>query len=258
MQTTMTTGNPVLTMEGQFHADLTFVSSLLPQEEEVSVVERARQGETEARDALLLMQLPYVRVVARKYAAISSESGHHRLEYLDLIQVGSLALVEHLDQALEHPNPCGYLCRCAAGAIIRYCRKYASLVVTLQGPKGHYLPTFETESLDAPRMTGDGEEYTLAAVLASTDDLDQEPAQERDYTPLYRSLDDLSDACSFVVKRHYGFRCAPESLVSVSNALREYQGKPAKAVTHSANDAYRYHARALTQLRERLASVYAF
>src|SRR5712692_281986 len=102
----------ILSNEERYHCDIDGIPCPTFEEEQ-GLIKRARAGDTDAREALVLSCLGYVKTVARKYAVICAAWGKKRIEYLDLVQVGNLTLLECFDKAIVHPCPYGYLKRAA-------------------------------------------------------------------------------------------------------------------------------------------------
>lgn len=238
-------GEP-MTSEELFRRDIGSIL-YLTREEEQALIEQARAGDENACHDLVLSCLPYVKKVAEKYATLCAACGRKRIEYLDLVQIGCLTVLECLNKALAHPNPCGYLRRAAFGEIVKYCGKHASLITSPSERGGKLLPIQDVESLDAPLP---GNEYgTLSDIIPECSD--QRPP-DLEYTVLYKAIETLPAKQQEVIVHHYGIECAPEDLFTLSCRWREVQGKPFK---NSANEAYRVHTQALAAMRKKLMLV---
>ncbi len=202
----------LLTDEEQFRKEILSLPRYTEAERRL-LFDRARQGDRDARERFLLSFTGYVVSVARRFAQINESS--HRIEFLDLVQIGRLALLERLDKALESPNPIGFLNRVASGAIISFCLTGGSLIRSPRDRKGPQ-PLKPCDSLSAPVRKSDGTigEQTFEDVLVSELRL-PEPEAEDMYAELYQALDVLSDGCREVITRLYGLGCAPESLTDI-------------------------------------------
>ena len=234
----------LLTVEQQYHSDIAALPRLTL-EEEKCLIERSMLGNTDAREQIILSCLGYVRAVARKYRVICAANGRNLVEYLDLIQIGNLTLVECLDKALEHPNPFGYLKRAASGEIVKYCMKHGSSITSPSERGGKILPMKDVASLEKPLIPGE-ENFTLASTLEVPPTSTQD---EKDYTTLYSVIETLTPKQRDAITRHYGLGCASEDLFTISCAIREAEGKPFK---DSANEAYSAHKAGLKALQKRL------
>jgi RNA polymerase sigma factor (sigma-70 family) len=217
----------------------------LSREEQNALVAKALLGDIQAREALILSIVPYVMAVARKYATICTHANRKRIEYLDLVQIGNLALLECLDRALAHQNPIGYLKVAAAGEIIEYCQKYSSLIASYRKRDKSYARPIDLDSLDTPVRCSNEEEAdcTLADTLVAPEPVPEPP--ERDYSALYQAVATLTEKQRYVVEHHYGMNCPPQTLHSVSCKLRAQAGKPYK---ETANEAYSTHRGAIVKL----------
>ena len=76
----------------------------LTAEDEQELVRRARAGDADARSDLITSCLNYVGFMAARYKYYVNHD-----DYLDLVGIGNLAVVEHLDRSLLRDNPCAYL-----------------------------------------------------------------------------------------------------------------------------------------------------
>jgi DNA-directed RNA polymerase specialized sigma24 family protein len=212
----------LLTGEEQYRS----ITKRLPRftrEQEAELVLRARTGDPVAREELITSCLNYVGFIANWYARYVYHD-----EYLDLVGIGNLVIVENLEKALAKDNPCGYLRKMVKAVVLNYCITHASLVTRPTYSK----PTY-TNSLDTP-------------VYANT--LTQEPvvvAESPDYSWLYQALERLPKAYREVLTRHYGLYNSPvESLYEMSR-------KMSRSVKGSV--AYLTEYRALRLLRQILA-----
>src|SRR5258708_8864450 len=88
----------------------------LTRAEEQELVRRARRGDADARTALIQSCLNYVGFMAAWHARYVFHD-----EYLDLVGIGNVAVVEHVDEALTRENPSAYLRGSAKFSIIYYC-----------------------------------------------------------------------------------------------------------------------------------------
>src|SRR5260370_24691438 len=159
------------------------VLPVLTRAEEQELVRRARRGDAEARTALIQSCLNYVGFMAAWHA----RDVYHD-EYLDLVGIGNVAVVEHVDEALTRENPCAYLRGCAKFAIIYYCFNRASLIPTPWQAK----QSISVASLDTP-------------VYANTVQLEPVLFRESpDYAWLYEALKQLPQRYQDVLIKHYG------------------------------------------------------
>jgi RNA polymerase sigma factor (sigma-70 family) len=195
----------------------------LTREQEADLVQRARIGDPFAREELITSCLNYIGFIANWYARYV-----HHDDYLDLVGIGNLTVVENLDRALTKDNPCAYLRKTVKTVVINYCITHASLVTRPTYGK----PTY-TQSLNTP-------------VYSNT--LTQEPVVVQEspvYSWLYQALERLPKRDREVLTRHYGLYNSPvESLYEMSRRMsRSVKG----------SIAYLTEYRALRRLRKLLA-----
>jgi len=214
----------VLTSEEQYRG-ITKRLPRLTREQEQDIVQRARTGDPAAREALIISCLNYVSAVAHRYKRYLRHD-----EYLDLVGVGNLAVVEYLDKALVTGNPSGYLRSTAKYVMINYCCTRANLIV-----RQTYNEPIPTTSLDTP---------VFYNTLADT----KEPVvvtQQPDYTFLYEAVEQLPRHIQDVLIKHYGlYGTRPESLYQLSLRMsRSVKGSVAYLIVY----------RALKRLRQLLA-----
>jgi DNA-directed RNA polymerase specialized sigma subunit len=90
--------------------------------EERDLERRARVGDEQARQQLIESSLQYVARVAWRYLCYVRQD-----DYLDLVSVGNLAVVEGIAKALTAAKPGAYLRGVARQAIRRYSLARSSL-----------------------------------------------------------------------------------------------------------------------------------
>jgi DNA-directed RNA polymerase specialized sigma24 family protein len=212
---------------GQFHliVDAVPLNSI---EEDQDLSDRARAGDAQAREGLLLRTLPYIRQVARKYAKMLPHDA-----FLDLVSEAVLAVTAKLEQALERSDkPIYYLLSIAGYRIRSYCQAHRSLI---SSPARHTFrdPVYWTESMDVP--LAEDETLTLADTL-SQPDLVLEAPKEPDYRQVYRAIEKLTEAQQEAILRHYGLgERAPELFAEMRK-------------TSGLGNVYTIHERALARL----------
>jgi RNA polymerase sigma factor (sigma-70 family) len=244
---------PMLTSEQQYRKDVRFLQiaeevQQISKEEQQQIVERARKGDTQAQEAIILSLVPKCESLSRHYCR-TYEWASARIEYLDLVQVGNLAILQALPRALASDDPYPYLYKVARYEISRYCMRYASLITTPQPHpfvnQGKPLPHVMMESLNKP-YDEENEERTWEACLAEKAPVEE---TERDYQPLYEAVEKLSPRVRETIKRHYGLGREPEPLQVISQSF-------AQSDTKRACSARGYERRGLQKLRQRLEAVY--
>jgi DNA-directed RNA polymerase sigma subunit (sigma70/sigma32) len=178
---------------------------VLSRDEEVELVRRACSGERQAKEALLQSCLRYVAFITSRYSCYLEHE-----EYLDLVSVGNLALVERLEKALTVDNPVAYLYGVAKLAIRSYCYTNSQLITQVRG-----RPMVWTDSLDAPLCNHKG---CLADLLVAPE---QTPKKEQsEFARLYAAINTLTPKPQYVILRFYGLDGdAPEPIASISRRL---------------------------------------
>jgi DNA-directed RNA polymerase specialized sigma24 family protein len=193
----------ILTSEELYRSEVRHLPTLTGEEEQ-ELVRRARGGDAEAREALMKSCLNYVGFMAALYKCYV-----HHDDYLDLVGIGNLAVVEHLDRSLLRDNPCAYLRGVVKYTVLHYCFAHASLITRPQEAAPVY-----TVSLDAAR----DDEQPLSERLAY-----KEPSVDEtqlDYTFLYQALKQLPENYRNVLSCHFGLYGRPaESLYTLSRRM---------------------------------------
>jgi DNA-directed RNA polymerase sigma subunit (sigma70/sigma32) len=194
----------VLTSVEQYLSELAGLP-VLSRDEEAELVRRARLGDREAKESLLQGCLRYVASVTSRYACYLQYE-----EYLDLVSIGNLAVVERLDKALTVENPVAYLYGVAKLAIRSYCYTHSQLITQVRG-----RPMVWTDSLDAPLCNRKG---CLADLLVAPSQAPQKAQSE--VAKLYAAINALTPKQQYVILRSYGLDGdAPESIASISRRL---------------------------------------
>jgi len=192
-------------------------------EKEWELIRRAREGNNEARTALIKSCLNYVGCIAAWHARYARSD-----EYLDLVGIGNTAVVERFDEALTKINPSGFLRACAKYAIIYHCFNRTSLIPTPWVARKRITIT----SLENPL-------YSDKLSIETTEVLEQP-----DYSYLYEALEKLPQHFQDVLIKRYGLYGRPvESLYQLSRQM----SKSAKG-----SKAYLIEYRALKLLRKLL------
>jgi RNA polymerase sigma factor (sigma-70 family) len=188
--------------------------NLWPKEQLDELVQKAREGDQEARDLLILSCLSFVFYRGWRY---KDDIFHD--DPMDLVSIGSLALVESLEKALYADNPIKYLISQAAYAIQHYVfhespmirrdkhRNVVTPVASLDQELGHTDLTY----LDVIGILQEVDLFSKAEEEEETDDLL--------YAPLYQAIDRLTKKQRTVVMRHFGLDSAPETLADIGRSL---------------------------------------
>jgi len=213
----------ILTSEELYQSEVRCLHRLT-KEEEREIVKRAREGDEEARTILMKSCLNYVGSIAAWHARYVRHD-----EYLDLVGIGNVAVVERFNEALKQENPGGYLRGCAKYAIIYYCFNRSSLIPTPWFARRRFSIT----SLDNPVYSNTLKKESVTSL------------GDPDYSWLYQAVEQLPQHFQDVLIKHYGLYNRPvESLYEMSRRM----SKSAKG-----SMAYLIEYRALKLLRKQLA-----
>lgn len=149
-----------------------------------AILDKAREGDKAAQEviiySLLSIIIAYATRLQNKYTRI-----------IDLVSTGNTILVEKMDAALKHPNPCGYLLKFAKGEMLHYSERGWCLITMPTGPG--WEPYKMTDIVQEF-----GDEFEIEEKPTSIE-------QFADNTPLYNSLEALpNEQAKDIIVRLYG------------------------------------------------------
>jgi DNA-directed RNA polymerase specialized sigma24 family protein len=176
----------------------------LSRDEEAILIEHAREGDNEAREALIISCLSYA---FHKACFVYYARRPQHDDLLDLAQQASVEMVEKLDKALEKSDPAGYLRGIAKNEISQYCTYHSDLI---QKPE-YALDLVEkrkaytsVESLDMP-LYRNGKSIQVELIEAPALQLEpDETDPQKHYTILYKAFHELSERHQGLLVRLYG------------------------------------------------------
>lgn len=202
-------------------------------EQENSLVKRAQAGERQAREAILESLMDHITYLARQYTRRYAWA-KPRIEYDDLVSVGTLSVWEKMEHALEHAAcPFAYFVTTLERAMVHYCFQFCSPVQA----EGTIVPV---TSMDRPR--GQEDDSTLYDEIAAPP-LAGTSAQQQDYMPLYQAIEALPEKEQLAIFASFQLE---------AHVLDSHPGWEMARTTN-----WYFRARALTTLRQTLASAYA-
>jgi DNA-directed RNA polymerase specialized sigma24 family protein len=204
-----------LTNEQRYRTEIAQCARLTKAQEQ-RLVDRARTGDPQVGEDLIMSLLSGVECIASRYYTGYAKLWK-RLEYLDLIQESIRAIVEKLTVALEKANPCAYLLATAEGAIHRYCFQQRRSIGT---PETDGVAPLLVESLDTPRFSDDDLALLdgVAALPTSTGTTKEDSIVL--YQAIHQAVDTLPTMQRTVVTRLYGLPDTPaEELVDLQRVL---------------------------------------
>lgn len=191
----------VLTSEEHYRS-LTRSLPRLSREEEAEIVRRAKEGDAEAREQVITSCITYVEFIAKRYERYLQHD-----DYLDLVSIGSLVVVENFSRALGKDNPSGSLRSRGKYTIIHYYFTRANLIVR---PDHNSKPVYAT-SLDQPYYSNTLADKASVAVK-----------ERSDYSYLFEAVERLPQHYQDVLIKHYGlYDSQPESLYALSRRTKE-------------------------------------
>jgi RNA polymerase sigma factor (sigma-70 family) len=194
----------VLTSVQQYHSEVLRLPNLT-RSEETELVRRARSGDKQAKDELIQSCLRYVAFVASRYARLLEHD-----DYLDIVSVGNMAIVECFEKALKVDNPVAYLYGVAKIAMKSYCFTHSQLIAQQRGK-----PFVWVDSLDAPLGNSKACYADFLAVTTS-----EAQRKQADFTRLYEAINAITPKQRYVILRFFGLDGdAPEPLAAISRRL---------------------------------------
>ena len=159
----------------------------LSKEEEQAVFARLHQGDTAARETLIVHNLRLVVYIAKKF-----ESSGLGLE--DLISIGTIGLIKAVStyKPAKNIKLATYASRCIENEILMYLRKTANLKSEV--------------SFDEPLNTDwDGNELLLSDILGTENDLVMKPIEDDvDRQLLTNALEKLSERERLIITLRFG------------------------------------------------------
>jgi len=137
----------------------------VPEEQKQEIIDQARAGDSTRQEYIACSMLSTIIAYACRFQSSVTD-------VMDLIGVGNLIIIEHMSDALQSPNPYGYLLNYASGEMKQYRRRYENAIT---------LPT----------TPGDDPYTVIPLSRIDTDDIPEEEDIIRstsDHTPLYEAL----------------------------------------------------------------------
>ncbi len=160
----------------------------IPREEQRKIVERARHGDYAACEEVILGLLPYTLAYATKIQGRS-------ILAMDLVSVGSVAILEYFERALPMENPAGYLLKSAVAQMYYYKRRYSNAIT---------MPT---------AAVGDTPYEVCTIIDCDSDEFVQTSPPEEvqdDHSPLHEALASLSESKKTLLVRLFGLYEEPQ------------------------------------------------
>lgn len=225
----------------------------LSRQEQRDLVDRARQGQKEARHLLVLNCLHWALMKAH---CIYNERRPLHIDVLDLMAEANLQMLERVDKALSADDPVAYLMTIAVRAMRVYCTYYAPLIrrpeLSLERLAKTQPAPFLMESLDAP-VSEDGKEAYYEQIAAPDLHLVEEQQQDQQvhdcFAQLYDALQRLSSSRRTALIRLYGLFGQPAE--TPADIARTSQITPASVRTYASDARHRLSLLLLDDQRSR-------
>ena len=228
----MTIQEPILTNQQQYRRDLARYPRLSAEEQRL-LEERAREGDAQARERIVFECMHFVQRVASLYTRTYMRSD----DYLDLIQVGNLSLLEHVDKTFDTGKNTAYLCAIARREM-RYELAYRSSIIMF--PMNAAVPREQPKFLSIEELR-EADDETWRRVDEMISQMERPEVTSTLYGPLQEALATLTPGTREVVVRHHGIDGITETIIDISRDLQI-----------NANAAYARYYKALQRLRARL------
>ena len=193
--------------------------------EEREYLERAAQGDLEARNVLIERNLRLVAHIMKKYYTQTSDQE-------DLISIGTIGLIKAVNTFTPERSIklATYASRCIGNEILMYLRKSSN--------------RRQEASIDEPlNIDGDGNELLLSDVLSSEENqVGQRLEQDAERASLRRSVEQLSPRERQIMELRFG----------LLDGVERTQKEVADAIGISQSYISRLEKRIIRQLREQL------
>lgn len=215
-------------------------------EEKRALADRVRAGSALAREQLALNFLLYCEKLAYKYSQIY-KGIYPRIEYEEMAQIGMLAVLESMDQAVhKYDDPFPYIIVSVRRKMALYCRYQSGLIripETLDEGGRPIYPPYKMVSIGAFADAEDDEESILFSLLNDN----SIKHLQQDYRQLYQAIEKLKGRTKEVICRRYGLLgYTPCSLPIISMIITNGRSKTM---------AGSYQAQGIKQLRKHYGSI---
>jgi hypothetical protein len=137
----------------------------VPEEQRQEIIDQARQGDNTLREYIACSMLSTIIAYACRFQSSVTD-------VMDLIGVGNLIIIEHMSDALQTPNPHGYLLNYASGEMKQYRRRYENAITLSTTPGDDPYTIIPLSRIDADDIPEEG------GIIRSIDD----------HTPLHEAL----------------------------------------------------------------------
>ena len=180
----------------------------LSREEQRPLIDKARHGDKDAKDTLILHCLKWS--ITRAVRIYLEQEPEH-LDVMDLVGVANVEIMEKMDRAIaQMEDPVMFLLSSAAYEMQSYCRYKNPLIQRprqsnerLQKADPHPASTVSLEATDKKRKLPLSETLAAKAYVLEADE-EVERREARKYALLHRAVDELSPTLRRVIVEGYG------------------------------------------------------
>ncbi len=173
------------------------------------IIDAARKGDKDARDALIVNCLNWTMArAARMYKALRPA----HLDVMDVVGVGNVELMERLDKALTLEDPIAYLLTCVSLEMQSYCANKNPLIQRprMNNERRTHLDPVPATSVSLERPFEKGGTRSYADVLPAADqplisDEEHERHHDRRFAVLHDAVRQLSPHRRNAIIHSYGF-----------------------------------------------------
>lgn len=158
-----------LTAEHLYYRDIAGyqnVNTRLNADHQEELGQRAKEGDREAREALLLGLQSYVQYWAQRFARAYAWASP-RIEFLELVSIGNDAMIRRMARNCPQEHVRTSLAGIAKYAMWQYCKPHASLITTPHDDVGRTFTPHVVRSLD--RKLHPDDDLTLGGCIAGPD-----------------------------------------------------------------------------------------
>jgi len=211
---TMSHQEPLLTSREQYRSELQRFP-LMSREEQHIVEAAAKAGDEQAKERLMYQVMRYANYLAFRYSSTYLTED----DYLDLVQIANLTIIEKFDKGLATREPIGYLCVTARYAIINYSMYHSRLinVPKQDGEPREAAP--QIVSINA--LDKDTIESLLEETNLTTDE--EQAAADTLFGPLKEAFEALNPNYQETINRHLGINGhAAERFVDIDREYGQY------------------------------------
>lgn len=165
----------------------------LTRDEQKAVIEKARQGDADARDAVVMNCLNWTMMKAAYIHAVASPE---HLDLMDLVGVGYVEIMEKVDRSLEKDDPVIYLLSSAAYEMKSHAGFKDDLI---SRPRASTEALKKRDPFPVRTVTLEEKMYEISSVAPT----------ETSYPSLHEAMNSLTPSCRRTIIESYGLNGQP-------------------------------------------------